>query len=155
MNRFCILGGVVGDSLATHSPLTTSRKKAASDASSSAVLPAHFFASADTAASSRYTPMAVNLMKLPPISRPRTPARARDKPRRVNRKLPCHTPHHQPETNWHGNGKEPQRNATYLRRRGSASRRSPAGGPPAGRRRLRPQPPARPFSHGAREPDAT
>jgi hypothetical protein len=60
----------------SHSPVTTSRKKAASEASSSAVLPPHFLASAGTAASSRYTPMAVNLMKLPPISRPRTPARA-------------------------------------------------------------------------------
>jgi hypothetical protein len=39
--------------------VTTSWKKAASNASSPAVLPAHFLASAGTAASSRYTPMAV------------------------------------------------------------------------------------------------
>jgi hypothetical protein len=39
--------------------VTTSRKKAASNASSPAVLPAHFLASAGTDASSRYTPMAV------------------------------------------------------------------------------------------------
>lgn len=60
--------------------MTTSRKKATSEASSSGVFPAHFFASAETAApSSRYTPMAVNLMKLPPISSPRTPSVGTDK----------------------------------------------------------------------------
>jgi hypothetical protein len=39
--------------------VTTSRKKAASNASSPVVLPAHFLASAGTTASSRYTSMAV------------------------------------------------------------------------------------------------
>lgn len=62
----------------TSLPVTTSLKNSIDSVNSSAALPFHFPAKEGMALSSKYTPMAVNLMNFPCISNPLAPAQDRE-----------------------------------------------------------------------------